>query len=53
MTLFDYAAAGHAVPPEIVAAHRGAWARLASPGSWWTGPQRVAAARLARETRGR
>lgn len=51
MTVFDYALHGHDVPEAIVQAHRAAWARIATPGSWWTGLQRVEAARLAREAR--
>jgi hypothetical protein len=33
---------------DLVAAHQRAWRRLAQPGTWWTGPQRVA---IAAETR--
>lgn len=51
MTIFDYALHGHDVPDRIAEAHRAAWARIASPGSWWTGTQRVEVARLAREAR--
>ena len=51
MTVFDYALHGHDVPEAIAQAHRAAWARIATPGSWWTGLQRVEAARLAREAR--
>jgi len=51
MTTFDYAAYGHSVPENIVQAHQAAWQRLAGPGSWWTGAQRVEMARLAREGR--
>lgn len=49
MPTFDYAVHGHSVPENIVDAHRAAWRRLASPGSWWTGRQRIEMARLARE----
>jgi len=51
MTAFDYSLHGHEVSEAIVQAHRAAWARVAGPGSWWTGPQRVEMARLAREAR--
>ncbi|MCS5636983.1 MAG: hypothetical protein NZ990_10730 [Myxococcota bacterium] len=51
MTRFDYAASGSSVPALISDAHRAAWDRIASPGSWWSGPQRVEAARLARDVR--
>ncbi len=33
---------------DLVLAHRRAWARLASPGTWWTGPERIAIAAEAR-----
>ena len=51
MPIFDYALQGHDVPDVIAEAHRAAWARMAGPGSWWTGPQRVEIGRLAREAR--
>ena len=51
MPSFDYALSPVEVSPEICAAHRAAWSRIASPGSWWTGAQRVEAARLARVAR--
>ncbi|MDG2333007.1 MAG: hypothetical protein P8Q97_02165 [Myxococcota bacterium] len=53
MNSFLYASSPHAVPEEIADAHRSAWHRIASPGSWWTGTQRVEAARLARDVRSR
>ncbi len=34
--------------PALEAAQRTAWRRLGSPGTWWTGPERIA---IARETR--
>ena len=51
MTRFDYAASGTSVATVISDAHRAAWERVASPGSWWSGAQRVEAARLARDAR--
>jgi hypothetical protein len=45
---FDYSHYAHPVRDDIPEAHRRAWARLAAPGSWWTGAERVA---LAAETR--
>ncbi len=51
MAVFDYATQGHAVPEAIAQAHRAAWARIAAPGSWWSGEQRIEIARLAREAR--
>lgn len=44
----DYARAGVAVRADLPAAHRRAWLRLASPGTWWTGAERVAIAREVR-----
>jgi len=51
MPAFDYALSAFDVPMQIVAAQRAAWSRIASPGSWWTGPQRIEAARLTRAAR--
>lgn len=36
------------IRPDLVEAHRHYWARLAEPGAWWSGAERVA---IARETR--
>jgi hypothetical protein len=44
MDAFDYAAAPVPVRGDIPAAHRRAWQRLARPGSWWSGAERVAIA---------
>lgn len=41
---FDYAAAPYPVRADIVAANRLAWDRLAAPGNWWSGAERVAIA---------
>lgn len=48
MTAFAYANAGYPIRPDIRQAHRRFWERLAGPGSWWTGMERVA---IAQETR--
>jgi len=48
MAHFDYADAPFEIRPDIPEKHRAYWARLASPGNWWTGAERVA---IARETR--
>ena len=48
---FDYALSPVEVSPDLCAVHREAWSRIASPGSWWSGAQRVEAARLARVAR--
>jgi hypothetical protein len=43
-----YADASLAIRDDIVAAQRRAWTRLARPGRWWTGAERVAIAAEAR-----
>ena len=48
MKPFSYDDSPISVRDELAAAHRRAWARLARPGRWWTGAQRVA---IAAETR--
>ncbi|ETX06265.1 MAG: hypothetical protein ETSY2_18150 [Candidatus Entotheonella gemina] len=44
----SYEAATVPIRGDLVAAHQRAWRRLAQPGTWWTGAQRVA---IAAETR--
>lgn len=44
----SYAEAPVTVRPDLPAAHREAWRCLASPGTWWTGAERVAIAAEAR-----
>lgn len=51
MSYFDYAEAGFEVREDLKAAHRAYWRRLAAPGSWWTGADRVAIAMEARAAR--
>jgi hypothetical protein len=48
---FDYAGLSLPIPDEMRAAHRGAWGRLAAPGAWWTGSERVALAAEVRAAR--
>ena len=48
MSAFDYTQAPYPIRPDIAAAHNAFWTRLAQPGSWWTGAERVA---IAAETR--
>lgn len=48
MTQFDYTELPFSVRPDIGETYREYWKRLAAPGSWWTGAERVA---IARETR--
>lgn len=45
---FDYSATPYSIPDRIPTAHRDAWERLAKPGMWWTGAERVALAQEAR-----
>jgi hypothetical protein len=42
MSDISYAGAPVPVRDDLAAAHRRAWERLAQPGNWWTGAQRVA-----------
>jgi hypothetical protein len=44
MSEIDYANALVPVRDDLVAAHRRAWERLARPGTWWSGAERVAIA---------
>jgi alkylhydroperoxidase family enzyme len=53
-TPFTYDAFSYPVRDDIALSHRAIWERIAGPGSWWTGAQRVAVAgevRAAREQR--
>ena len=47
----SYSAALVPVRDDFVAAHRRFWQRLASPGAWWTGAERVAIAAEVRQAR--
>ena len=47
----DYADAGFPVREDLPEAHREAWRRLASPGTWWSGAERVAVAAEVRAAR--
>jgi hypothetical protein len=44
MHRFDYAAAGIPIRDDLRAAHEYLWEHLRSPGTWWTGAERVAIA---------
>jgi hypothetical protein len=46
--IFDYRDSPYPIRPDIPAAHQRFWARLARPGSWWTGAERVAIASAVR-----
>ena len=45
---FAYLSRGREIPYRFAVAHRRAWRRIAEPGDWWSGPERVA---IAAETR--
>ena len=51
MQELTYSAAGVPVRDDFAAAHRRFWRRLASPGTWWTGAERVAIAAEVRQAR--
>jgi hypothetical protein len=51
VTDFDYSDAPFAIREDIKLAHRDYWQRLARPGSWWTGAERVAIAAESRRAR--
>ena len=44
MPPFSYAGAALPVREDLPATHRRAWRRLAEPGTWWSGRERVAIA---------
>ena len=48
MEPFDYTRSPVPIRPDLGAAHGAFWAKLAGPGDWWTGEQRVAIARESR-----
>jgi hypothetical protein len=49
MTCFSYKDAPFKIRPDIGKAHREYWDKLAAPGSWWTGSERVAIAQESRD----
>ena len=49
MTTISYAAASTPVRADLVEAHQQLWQKLAEPGTWWTGAERVAIAAEVRE----
>lgn len=48
MQHFDYHSAGFPIRPDIAETYRNYWQQLAGPGTWWTGPERVAIAQEVR-----
>lgn len=51
MSAFAYADAPKPIRETLPQIHRAVWERIASPGAWWTGEQRVAIAAEVRATR--
>ena len=49
MDTFDYSQSPYPIRPDIRKAHQTFWQRLAEPGSWWNGAQRVAIAAESRQ----
>ncbi len=48
MQAFRYSQSPYSIRDDLSAAYRAFWSRLASPGSWWTGAERVAIAQESR-----
>ena len=48
MTAFNYADAPYPIRSDIPEAYRDYWQKLASPGTWWTGAERIAIAEESR-----
>ena len=44
MAAFNYKNSVYPIRADLIEAYRGFWSRLAKPGSWWTGEQRIAIA---------
>ncbi len=51
MTAFDYARSPDPIRPDLVETHRRVWERIARPGTWWSGVERVGLAAEARAAR--
>jgi hypothetical protein len=51
MAAFEYAGLALPIPAALRAAHQRAWDRLAAPGTWWSGAERVAIAAEVRAAR--
>lgn len=51
LNVLDYSKSPWPIRQDIVEAHQRAFKRIAEPGSWWTGAQRVAIAQAARDAR--
>jgi len=52
MPSFEYAGAPVPIGEELAAAHRETWRRIAAPGAWWSGAERVAIAAAVRAAEG-
>ncbi len=51
-TAFRYDGSPRPIRPDIAHAHRSAWRVISSPGSWWTGAERIAIAAEVRRAHG-
>ena len=49
--MFDFAESPFEIPPNFAAVCRETWDQVAAPGTWWSGPERVAIAGAARAAR--
>ena len=48
MTHFNFSNAPYPIRPDLADAYRAYWVKLSTPGTWWTGEQRVAIAQESR-----
>lgn len=48
MQPYSYSQSPYTIREDMSAAYREFWARLAKPGSWWTGAERIAIAQESR-----
>lgn len=48
---FEYSESAHPIRDDIGEAHRWVWDKIAQPGSWWSGAERVAIAEEVRQAR--
>lgn len=49
--MFDYSPSGYDIRTDIAEAYRDIWAKIARPGNWWSGSERVAMLAEARASR--
>lgn len=51
MEAFSYSNSPYPIRPDLISAYQDAWHKLANPGTWWTGAERVAIAQEVRNAR--